>query len=157
MAVIGVRCPVVFIVGDMHRSAIERGFGMRLLIILLVCASIVVAQDSRGDRPRPPATETGLGRPPQAALPIGKWKVEFANGVIEECHIGDGGECTVEEPRRKSNGVAEFKGGSVVIAFSDNRVERWTPVAKRYVVEHWFPASQVPVTSSVLGIAEAAR
>jgi hypothetical protein len=148
---------VVYIVGDMHRSVVERGFRMRLLFIMLVCASIVVAQDSRGDVPRPPATDAGPNGPPEAALPIGKWKAEFTNGVTEVCHIGNGGECTVEEPRRRSNGMAEVKGGSLVITFNDNRVERWTPVGKRYVVEHWFPASQVPVVSPVLGIAEAAQ
>ena len=130
---------------------------MRLLFIMLVCASIFVAQDSRGDVPRPPATEAGPNSSPEAALPIGKWKVEFSNGVTEVCQIGNGGESTVEEPRRRSNGMAEVKGGSVVITFNDNRVERWTPVGKRYVVEHWFPASQVPVTTPVLGIAEAAQ
>jgi hypothetical protein len=36
----------------------------------------------------------------------------------------------------------------------DDRLERWTLVSKRMVVEHWFPASQVPVATPVLGIAE---
>ncbi|HEV3080952.1 MAG TPA: hypothetical protein VGY66_14275 [Gemmataceae bacterium] len=130
---------------------------MRLLFIMLVCASIVVAQDSRGDVSRLTATEAGPNRPPEAAFPIGKWKVEFSNGVTEVCHIGNGGECTVEEPGRRSNGMAEVKGGALVITFNDNRIERWSPVGRRYVVEHWFPASQVPVVSPVLGIAEAAQ
>jgi len=130
---------------------------MRLLFIMLVCASIVVAQDSRGDVSRLTATEAGPTSPPEAALPIGKWKVEFTNGVTEVCNTGNGGECTVEEPRRMANGMAGVKGGSLVITFNDNRVERWTPVGKRYVVEHWFPASQVPVVSPVLGLAEAAQ
>jgi hypothetical protein len=130
---------------------------MRLLMLVLVCASLLVARDGRGDQDRPPAVGAGPNGPPEAALPVGRWKVEFANGVTEVCNVGNGGESTVEELRRSSNGMAEVKGGSVVITFNDNRVERWTPVGKRYVVEHWFPASQVPVTTPVLGIAEAAR
>jgi hypothetical protein len=94
--------------------------------------------------------------PREAALPVGKWNVEFANGVKEACDIGNGGETTVEEPGRRSAGRAEVKGGSVVITFDDDRVERWTPVGQRYVVEHWFPASRAFVATPVLGIAERA-
>jgi hypothetical protein len=43
-----------------------------------------------------------------------------------------------------------------VITFNDDRVERWTAVGDRFVVEHWFPASRVPVVAPVLGIAERA-
>jgi hypothetical protein len=52
--------------------------------------------------------------------------------------------------------MAEVKGGTVVIPLNHNRVERWTPVGNRCVVEHWFPSSQVPVVAPVLGIAERA-
>jgi hypothetical protein len=141
----------------MRRSAIERGFQMRQLLIVLVCASLVVAQDTSREASRPTAPEAGADSPRKATLPVGKWKVEFSNGVAEVCQIGNGGESTVEEPQRASNGMAEVKGGSVVIAFQDDRIERWTPVGKRYVVEHWFPASRLPVTTPVLGIAEAAQ
>jgi hypothetical protein len=58
------------------------------------------------------------------------------------------------EPGRRCVGMAVVKGGSVVITWNDDRVERWTPVGKRYVVEHWFPAAQVPVATPVLGNAE---
>src|SRR5258708_2293194 len=96
----------------------------RLLPFLLVAAAIFVALGSRGDVP---AKEAGLGSSPEAALPVGKWNVEFTNGVAEMCWIGNGGESTVEEPRRGSNGMAVVKGTSVVITFNDDRVERWTP------------------------------
>jgi hypothetical protein len=130
---------------------------MRQLFLMLLCASLVVVKDSSRDVPRPPAPEARPNSLTEAALPVGKWKVEFSNGVTEVCHIGKGGESTVEEPWRTANGMAEVKGGSVVIGFYDNRIERWTPVGKRYVVEHWFPAAQVPVTTPVLGIAEAGQ
>ena len=88
------------------------------------------------------------------ALPVGTWTVGFANGVVEMCDIGNDGKATVVEPRRGASGFAEAKGGAVVISFDDDRVERWTPVGNRYVVEHWFPASRVLTTAPVLGIAD---
>jgi hypothetical protein len=106
--------------------------------------------------PGTPTWNARPDRPPQTALPVGKWKVEFANGVTEVVGVGNGGESSVEEPRRRCVGMAAVKGNAVVITFGDDRVERWTPVGPRYVVEHWFPASQVPVTAPVLGIAERA-
>jgi len=92
--------------------------------------------------------------PRESALPVGKWKVEFANGVVEECRIGNGGEAYVEEPRRRSGGNAVVQESAVVVTFHDDRVERWTPVGRRFVVEHWFPGSRVPTGTPVLGIAE---
>ena len=86
-------------------------------------------------------------------LPVGDWKVEFSNGVAEKCMIGNGGELTVEEPARRAMGMAEAKGGAVVITYTDDRIERWTPVGREWVVEHWFPASRVPTVAPVLGIA----
>jgi hypothetical protein len=105
---------------------------------------------------------SGAGEPPAIAvaaqpaggLPAGRWRVAFANGVTEVCDIGNGGESTVEEPRRRSNGMATVEGGAVVIAFHDDRVERWTAVGDRFVVEHWFPGSRLPIVTPVLGIAE---
>lgn len=129
----------------------------RLLSCLLLAATMVVAQGSRGDMPQPAAEEAGSDNPPQAGLPVGKWKVEFANGVIETCHVGNGGEATVEEPRRGSHGMAVVQDGSVVMTFHDDRVERWTSVGRRFVVEHWYPGSRLPTVRPVLGIAERAR
>jgi hypothetical protein len=92
-----------------------------------------------------------------ADLPVGRWSVAFANGVTEVCDIGNGGEASVEEPRRRANGTAVVEGGSVVITFNDDRVERWTPVGRRFVVEHWYPASRLPTATPVLGIGERAE
>ena len=128
----------------------------RLLTFLLVGAAIVVAQDSCREAPAKEA------RPdtPETALPVGKWRVDFTNGVTELCDVfifDDEGHVTVEEPRRRSRGRLEVKGGSVVMTFNDDRVERWTPVGQRFVVEHWFPGSRLPTATPVLGIAERAR
>ncbi len=53
--------------------------------------------------------------------------------------------------------MEENERGVAVIKFDDDRIERWTPVGKRYVVEHWFPSSQYRKTPPVLGIAELGR
>src|SRR6188472_3314150 len=66
----------------------------------------------------------------ESVLPVGTWKVEFANGVVEECRIGNGGEAYVEEPRRRSGGNAVVQEGALVVTFHDDRVERWTPVGR---------------------------
>lgn len=95
--------------------------------------------------------------PPPEGLPVGRWSVEFANGVKESCEIDKDGSATEVEPSRKSTGTVEVTGGSALIIFKDDRAERWTRVGKRMVVEHWFPASQYPKGTPVLGIAEVER
>jgi len=124
----------------------------RLLSVAVVAVSVVNAHEEQprtfADPARDPSKET---------LPVGRWRVEFANSVKETVSVGNGGESTVEEPQRRCLGIAEVKGASVVILFGDDRIERWTPVGQRYVVEHWFPASRLPVTTPVVGIAEHAR
>lgn len=127
-----------------------------VLTLLLAGAVLVVPKVSGGDVPRPHVEGDGHAPHtlPEAGLPIGKWSVEFANGVIEVCEIREDGTAFVVEPLRASGGKAAVKGGSVVIVFEDDRVERWTPVGRRLVVEHWFPGSQLPTATPVLGIAE---
>jgi hypothetical protein len=87
----------------------------------------------------------------------GKWNVEFTNRVKEVCQIRKDRTAFVAEPLRTSNGKVEVKDGSVVIVYQDDRVERWTPVGKRMVVEHWYPGARFPSGTPVLGIADAAR
>ena len=87
----------------------------------------------------------------------GKWNVEFTNGVKEVCQIRTDRTASVAEPLRNSNGKVEIKDGSVVIVYQDDRVERWTPVGKRMVVEHWYPGARFPSGTPVLGIADGAR
>jgi hypothetical protein len=121
--------------------------------LLLAVGVILAAQVPGAGAPLP------FPKPvPRTGLPVGKWKVVFANGVIEECRVGRGGDAFVEEPLRRSAGRAVDNGGSVVITFTDDRVERWTPAGTtRLVVEHWFPGSAFPNRTPVLGTAERAR
>jgi hypothetical protein len=90
--------------------------------------------------------------PPAPAAPAGKWRVKFANGVVETCAF-DQGTATETEPLRQSTGKPEAQDGSFVIAFGDDRAERWTPVGKRWVVEHWYPSAAYPAGRPVVGIA----
>jgi hypothetical protein len=85
----------------------------------------------------------------------GRWTVKFNNGVVESCGIGKDRAASVRETRRNSAGKAEVRDGSLLIVYDDDRVERWTAVGRRAVVEHWFPGSAYPLRSPVLGIAEA--
>jgi hypothetical protein len=94
---------------------------------------------------------------PEPALPTGEWSVEFANGVVETCEIRKDGTATESEPQRKSDGKAVNKDGAIVIVFDDDRTERWTPVGKRKVVEHWYPSSKFPCGAAVRGIADRER
>lgn len=96
---------------------------------------------------------TSAGDTPARGLPVGAWKVEFANGVVEKCRVEKDGTAFVSEPKRRSGGKATAQDGTVVIAFDDDRVERWTPVGRRVVVEHWYPAAQFPSGKPVFGIA----
>jgi len=86
------------------------------------------------------------------SLPVGRWSVEFTNGVKEVCDVRRNGTASVVEPLRSSTGNAEAKEGSVVLVFQDDRVERWTPVGSRMVVEHWAASVQFPAGTPVLGI-----
>ncbi len=106
----------------------------------------------RGNR-RLAKTPTSTSGP---ILPVGKWKVEFANGVAETCAIRDRGTAYVIEPLRTSIGSASVESGSFMLRFEDDRVERWTPVGTRMVVEHWFPGSQFGKAKPVLGVADRA-
>ncbi len=92
-----------------------------------------------------------------SSMPVGKWIVEFANGVVESCEIRAGGMVDVTEPGRGSGGKALLENGSFVIHYEDERVERWTPVGKRIVVEHWPPGSRIDEAKPVLGVAERAE
>lgn len=97
----------------------------------------------------------GAYTPVSATEPLnGTWVVEFTNGVVEACQARVDGKIWVFEPLRTSPARPAVEGGATVLTFEDDRVERWTPVGSRYVVEHWFPATQYPSGKPVLGIAE---
>jgi hypothetical protein len=44
----------------------------------------------------------------------------------------------------------------IVVVFRDDRVERWTPVGRRMVVERWATAAEYPAGKPGLGVAERA-
>jgi hypothetical protein len=89
------------------------------------------------------------------SLPVGTWSIEFANGVTEVCEIQQDGTATLSEPVRLPGGKAVVHGGVVVIVFQPGQIQRWNPVGKRFVVEHWFPESQFPTAAAgVHGIAD---
>jgi len=106
-----------------------------------------------------PPFATGRPRPPNppAGLPVGKWQIEFANGVVETCEVGQDGKAFESEPLRKSPGTAKVKNGATVITFDDDRLERWTKTGKTWVVEHWCPVSAYPESRPVLGVAKKAK
>ncbi|HKA06723.1 MAG TPA: hypothetical protein VKD71_05655 [Gemmataceae bacterium] len=94
---------------------------------------------------------------PDPTLPLGTWRVEFANGVVERCEIGPDGAASVVEPLRSSPGKWTLRDKSVVIASDDNRTERWTQVDGKWVVEHWCPSSEFPHGHAVVGSAARVR
>ena len=90
--------------------------------------------------------------------PVGEWRVEFKNGVVEACSVGGDGKSKVVEPLRTADGRSVVSsGGVVVIAFADDRTERWTPDGDRYAVEHWCPSASYPNAPPVRGVAERAK
>ena len=90
-----------------------------------------------------------------AARLAGRWKVKFDNGVVELCVLGKDQTASVWEPRRQAAGKIEVRDGRVLVVYDDDRLERWAPVGRRAVVEHWARAADYPGKPPVLGIAEA--
>jgi hypothetical protein len=91
---------------------------------------------------------------PEQTLPVGKWSVEFSNGVIEKVEIKKDGSATVTEPARTSDGKVTAVPGAFLFVCEDGRIERWTPVGKRMVVEHWASVDEMTTGAPVKGIAE---
>ncbi len=103
----------------------------------MICAALLTACHTpvpSASSGQPPQLDVGLARPL-----VGRWQVQFANGVKEVCRIGTNGKALVSEPHRTAVGRMEVRGASEVISYDDDRAERWTPVGERCVVEHWFP------------------
>ena len=118
---------------------------MSRTVILTVVGLVLLPLFCQGD---PPNTM------PEANQVVGQWRVEFANGVTEVCALAKAGTAFVIEPRRAAGGKITLKDGSVMIVYDDDRVERWTTVGKRMVVEHWYPGSSMGTGTPVLGIGE---
>jgi hypothetical protein len=125
------------------------------MLSLCILGPYPISNPIRGDSP--PTTFARQLPSKVEAIPAGKWRVEFTNGVIQTCEIASDGTANVREPLRTSPGKAVLQDGAVIITFDDNRVERWTQIGKKLVVEHWCPASAYPAERPVLGIAEQSR
>jgi hypothetical protein len=117
--------------------------------LLIAFATLALAVSAAGDPPAPPAKNPGSD-----AKYVGRWMVTFSNGVIESCEVRDDGNASESETLRSSEGKVSQQAGAVVITFADDRVERWTAVGKRMVVEHWCPAAAYPAGDKVVGIAD---
>jgi hypothetical protein len=98
------------------------------------------------------------GKPTRSApadpLPVGKWEVVFANGVVETCEVRRDGSAHEVEPRRNARGRMRALDGAVVVFFDDDRAERWHRAGRGWVVEHWYPVSRYPAGRPVVGVAK---
>ena len=88
------------------------------------------------------------------AMPVGTWHIEFSNGVKEVCQIDKEGAASLVEPKRETDGKAAVKGSVILVVFRDDRVERWTPVGQKMVVERWPAIADYQAGKPILGIAE---
>lgn len=94
------------------------------------------ASSTVANNPRPKPIDDAL---------VGQWTVEFANGVVQGCDLAKEGTANVIEPKRSAPGkVLDVMNGVVVLAFDDDRIERWTTIGKRIVVELWASSDQFP-------------
>jgi hypothetical protein len=122
---------------------------LRARLVLIAFATLTLALSAAGDPSAPPA----MNPRPDAKF-VGRWMVAFSNGVIESCEVRGDGSASESETLRSSEGKVSQQAGAIVITFADERVERWTAVDKRMVVEHWCPASACPAGERVMGIAD---
>jgi hypothetical protein len=139
---------------------------MNKLVGLTVVALLGVAIAAHAPVPAAQPLGPQLGRHPPGIKSadrlspwIGRWNVEFANGIQQVHELRNDYTATVKSDTLNwsSRGRIERDGKSVTITYRDDRVERWTPVGDRMVVEHWYPASRLPITAPVLGIGERAK
>jgi hypothetical protein len=121
----------------------------RAKLLLIAFAGLTLALSAAGDPPAPP-----VKNPSPDARFVGRWMLTFSNGVIESCEVHNDGSASESETLRSSEGKVSQQGGVIVVTFADDRVERWTAVGKRMVVEHWFPAAAYPAGEKVVGIAD---
>jgi hypothetical protein len=122
---------------------------------LLNCGCAAVALSIAGLTTLTSAKDpAALSAMPGSKWPIGVWRVEFANGVAQTSDVAQDGTASVVEPGRSSPGKVIASGRAVMIVFEDDRIERWTPVGNRQIVEHWGSTAQWPTSPPVLGIAD---
>ena len=121
----------------------------RAKVLLVALAPMTLVLTGADEPPAPLAKNGGVD-----ARFVGRWMVTFQNRVLESCEVRDNGTAAESEPLRSAEGQLSQQGGSIVIRFADDRVERWTPVGRRMVVEHWCPAAAYPAEERVVGIAD---
>jgi hypothetical protein len=90
------------------------------------------------------------------ALPrlFGSWVIKYDNGVQGYYTLRATKTASIWEPGRDTAGKIEVRDGDVVVVNDDGRMQRWTPVGRRAVVEHWEKAADYPGKATVVGIAE---
>jgi hypothetical protein len=120
--------------------------------LIVAGVALAVCLLAAADPPRPEAKNPNAF--PELA---GGWTVTFANRVVETCIVCPDGTAAVAEPNRTASGKPEARDGQHLIVFDDGRLERWTVVGERRVVEHYPSADQFPAGARVLGIAERLR
>ena len=92
--------------------------------------------------------------PEKAAAWGGTWWTKFANGVNQRIVLADNTCRGGNDHGWSSKGTLDHEDGRIIITYEDDRLERWTPVGRRMVIEHWHPASAYPEAKPVVGIAE---
>lgn len=96
-------------------------------------------------------------RTADASHPVGKWRVEFSNGVVQASENKLDGPAWVTEPGRTSPGKWKVEDRQIIIRFDDDRLERWTKKDDRWQVEHWCPSAAFPNDPPVFGLAKLSR
>ena len=119
--------------------------------VLLTLGIVALALACLGNVPAQPRRTAALD------FPVGEWRIEFDNGVVEVCTVRRDGSALVVEPLRTSGGKTTVERKAFVIACDDDRTERWVPSGKRMLVEHYFPGSQRASVTPVRGIAAQTR
>ncbi len=119
------------------------------------CITAITGRGFLHERPEEmPVLHNAAGKTVPKFPWAGSWQTAFANGKIQSYEFSPRGTAYVSSHNWKSEGKIERKGNSFVITYKDDRVERWTPVRERIIVEHWHPAADYPAKQPIRGIAE---
>ena len=91
----------------------------------------------------PAAAEPHKPVPPRPKAPgfTGLWRVIYSHGAVRTYHVGADDTVQFIEERRRG---ALRRGQHVLLQFGDGKIERWTLVKGRLLVQHWNPASGYP-------------
>jgi hypothetical protein len=92
------------------------------------------------------------------AFPTGNWAVEFENGVTGTYEFSPGGIVKWTQESRTATGTLKRSGGSFIVEYEDDRLERITPSGQRLLVQHWCPIATYPQSPPLAkGVALRAR